>query len=360
MISFGAPTSFGQPFLVVWFALVFVQTFSAVRAQENQPVTPATPPTEAQTAAANPYAICITAQDEQMPWMDRTHERLSRNVCYSAIWFDRFFGDEGAEEIVADRYIRVIGWADWQENAHKDLDIKIRARFDLPHLRKFGQRLALVFSDEDESDVTTIVREQNEEDPNLSPGETKQRTMGLRWQMLSKASSSLSLNTSIHLRFPFKPSFNARYHYTHHFSTVSLLRFSQNAFWQWEEGLGERTRVDMEHLLTPTSMIRWSNSALYSQESDGLEWVSNLGWYYTTDHKQSTAVDASINGYTAPSSRIDAYRVGFRHRQNFLRSWLFWQIEPYVQWQYDENYRPTFGATLEFEVLLGQRKSGAW
>lgn len=308
----------------------------------------------------NPYAICQPDHAMGEAWVDRTHEKLSLNVCHTAVWFDRFFGEEGAEEVAADRYIRVIGDWDWEENEASQLGVRVRAKFELPHLRRFGHRISLVFSDEDETDVTDIVRAENEEDPNLSPGETKRRSLGLRWDIQRQPESSFSLSSNIRLRFPFKPSINARYRYIYGFSARSLARFTQNVFWQLEEGFGERTRVDLERLTGPRTLLRWSSSAMYSQESDGLEWVSSVAMYFTPDHRQSMSVDFSVNGHTEPEGELEAYRAGLRYRRNIFRKWLFWQLEPYVRWPHDNDYKATFGITTQLEVLLGRRKSNDW
>ncbi len=305
----------------------------------------------------DPYAICASRENPtDGEWVDQTHEHLSLNICRAAIWFDRFFGDEQAVEVDADRYIRIIGETDWAETEGHSPSIRVRARFDLPHLRQFGQRLSLVFSDEEETQVTNIMREENQEDPTLSPGDIRRRAMGVRWVTNSTPHSSLSFSSSIRIKAPFKPSIQGRYRYTHTFAPNALARITQTLFWQWDDGFGERSRLDLERMIAPNTLLRWTTSAMLAQESQGLEWLSGVSLYHTLVRASSLSVDATVNGYTEGDGGVDDYRLGFRYRQNIFRKWLFFEIEPYVHWPQATEHNSTLGIAARVEVLLGRKR----
>ena len=65
-------------------------------------------------------------------------------------------------------------------------------------------------------------------------------------------------------------------------------------------------------------------------------------------------------GVTKPDTVVDTYRVRSRLRRNFYRDWLFYEIEPQLEWRRDEEnggYYPVGAITRRVEVQFGW-KSG--
>lgn len=293
-------------------------------------------------------------------WFDRTHDYLSTNVCETAIWFDRFFGDPRDVEENADRFIRIVNALEWDELDELNYRIKVRARIELPRFKRFGKSLSLILTGEDESDINNVFPEDEQiiEDNPTSQGDTEaKRALSLLWDVQKDAQSSFSVGSSIRLRSRLKPLFNVRYRYTYGWDKEHLVRATQNLFWEEDEGFGERTRLDYEILLKPKTLLRWSASGMYSQKSEGFEWGVGASLFHHLSTKRSLSLDWTTQGDTEPTSEINQHRLGMRYRQNFYRPWLFFEIEPAMFWPLEDDHHLNFGIALRLEIQLGRKRN---
>jgi hypothetical protein len=46
---------------------------------------------------------------------------------------------------------------------------------------------------------------------------------------------------------------------------------------------------------------------------------------------------------------IDNYTLSYRYRFNALREWLFFEVEPFIEFPEEENYTTTPGVALRIE-----------
>jgi len=61
-----------------------------------------------------------------------------------------------------------------------------------------------------------------------------------------------------------------------------------------------------------------------------------------------------IYGNTSFEDWVNNYRVYLRYRHNFLRSWLFYELEPQVAWPRDSNgnFPVNYAFTVRLEVVF--------
>jgi hypothetical protein len=61
---------------------------------------------------------------------------------------------------------------------------------------------------------------------------------------------------------------------------------------------------------------------------------------------------AGIAARTRPSTVVENYRVYTRYRRNFLRSWLYYELEPDINWprEDDGSRKAVLGGTVRLEI----------
>ncbi len=318
----------------------------------------AAPSAEKTTVSAVEH-VCQGALSANSPWLDRTHDYLSANVCQAAVWFDRFFSDARDEEENADRFIRLVNELEWDELNGMDLNLRVRARIELPRFKRFGQSMSLILTGENNNDANMVFPQDEaiiESNPSVTGNTQSKRSLGLLWDVKRDPQSAFSIGSSIRLRSQLKPLFDVRYRYTYEVDEQNLIRATQNLFWESDEGFGERTRLDYEVLLQPKTLLRWSASGMYSQKSDGYEWGIGASIFRNLSRKQSVSFDWTITGDTQPKSEVNEYRFGIRYRQNFYRPWLFFEIEPEAFLPLEDDYALNWGIALRLEVQLGRKR----
>ncbi len=306
--------------------------------------------------------FCIREGSVKPSWADKTHLYLSENVCGAALWFDSFFADERDVAENVDRYVRVIGSTVWDKEDGFDASARITARMDFPWFKK---KLHLLLENESESDARDVLSGGTDSkvgDPTVGlRKQPKETTLSLRWHVLQERASAFSLRAGLRVS-PSSPGvrLKARYRYTYGLGERMLARFTQQVFWHPKDQFGENSRVDLERLLTPRNLLRWSLVGGKSQEnSDGFEWTASLNLFRNITRKKAFSVGAWVSGHTEPRREMANYGFSARYRQNVYRKWLFLEVEPSMSWRVDEagdHYEPTPAIIFRVEMQFGRKE----
>lgn len=140
------------------------------------------------------------------------------------------------------------------------------------------------------------------------------------------------------------------------------LRPLQRVRYSLEDEFEEETLMYFDRRISSTEMVRLLLKRESETQKYGQRYSTQISYFNTLEN------DLGFNNYIALSgdsqffknhpayipdghehSGIDNYRVGMVWKEQFFREWLFYEVEPIVEWsriyRYDENY--IFKATLE-------------
>ena len=56
---------------------------------------------------------------------------------------------------------------------------------------------------------------------------------------------------------------------------------------------------------------------------------------------------------TSPNHRLESSILRVRYRRNFLRKWLFYEVDPQLAFRNDEDFDPKAGITFQVDVVFG-------
>ena len=57
-----------------------------------------------------------------------------------------------------------------------------------------------------------------------------------------------------------------------------------------------------------------------------------------------------VDGLNKPSYKEEQVLLSMRYKRNVLRPWLFVEIEPFLLWLREENFRTSVGIAMRLEV----------
>ncbi|MEW6444735.1 MAG: hypothetical protein ACOZAQ_02060 [Pseudomonadota bacterium] len=280
--------------------------------------------------------VSPTQGDE--PWYDRAHAGASDWLVGAAARLDSFFGDPRAiEEDYSETYIRLrvgMGYSrldetEWLSQAY--------AKVPLPRL---SRRLNLYVSGgaEDESLAA---------DPKESLQKTERSTsLGVQYVLDDSARGRWSLIGS------FDPSLKLRYRYLQPLGSDWYARYTQTFYWDEDKDTGAALRGDIERLLRPDTLLRFTLDGDYWDGEDGLRWTAGGALLQKLDARAALAYDLSVRGVSRPDWVIGQYRAGVRYRRNFFRSWMFYEIEPALRWSRDTH---VVGDRMRFDPVIFMR-----
>jgi len=281
-------------------------------------------------------------EQENDHWMQGLHETVSDSVYQSAQWFDSFFIANDSEQQSPTTTAKIrFAWLpksrDWSE-----IKVRFRVRVKLPH---FQDRLSVVLSDETDDELNNLplesadTRSSAEEDKfslalNYTQDKKKDRLMNYR---LGISGGDIYARAKHKRRF----EINAQ---------QSFL-FEPSTYYYLDDGLGAKLLLEYDYQLSHKSQLRINYSIRGSAAFSGIRWKH--GFYKL---HQINATTASILSLQAEGERngkrgfvIDKYTLGYRYRFNALRDWLFFEIEPFLEFPEQENYSTTPGIALRVE-----------
>lgn len=330
-------------------APVYAEPNAALVESQVNPAAPETETTQVSTEA--PAQADTTQVSTDVPkqenvkegWLDRGHASVENRAEKLAVWADNFFGSPRSVEESPTSVLRLRPRYEWDEEDGSEWKLRATGRLKLPQLNK---RVSLVFI-KDDNDL-------GEEfyDPGIaSDGDS---TAGLQYRLSKSDTSKVYLIAG--MKAGPKGKLGGRYRFQVPFWSTNRFRFSEELFWIGGDGFGTLTRLDIDHSPRKETLWRWASKGEYSEESSGLEWSTRLDRAHKIDEKSAYRFYGFFAGET-DSDLLTNRGFGAAYRRQFLREWLFWEIEPQYGWRKSEPEDEREGvATIQFklEMVFGE------
>lgn len=282
--------------------------------------------------------------DEEDGWIDDGHDYAARKANEMTQWVDNFFGNDERDLEQAESRLRLRTIYDWDQRLSNEVKFRLGGKVNLPQI---SDRLDLVFRGEDMDGMGERDSERYDEDRvgfQLQVGNTeleKHRfdlTMGI---------SSAGLRPGV--KYVFQDAFAKNLNF----------RFTQRVMHENDEGLYGTSQFVLDKALDERSLVRSYTRLMRGEETDGLEWSTNLSyarvWNNDRGRVGATWYYIGAEGQTEPYDHVSNYMVGVRFRRQAYRDFLFWEVEPSYNWRIDEPYFDRDGAwkiVLRLEFLL--------
>ena len=299
--------------------------------------------------------------------MEKTHDRIEQDILDQVVRLDDFFGNVKTEPKRKTRY-----YLRWRNSFRVGENGTVRPGMTLRAsvvLSRISDRLRLAVTGDDEPDQTSPGLPEDPGNPGFDRTSRNARLVNteLRYGLVKTSALDLFLGAGFRVKIPPEGFVRSRFQFVHNLDEVSLFRFGETLFIKNTSGLGETTEIDLERLLGRDQVVRWANSATLSEEFGGLEWGTELSLAKQLSPKSAVTFGGGVYGNTRDAAMMGNYKLFTRYRRNFLRSWLFYELEPEVSWPRNEagQYLATFAITGRIEVVFQgdaakDRSGGGW
>jgi hypothetical protein len=275
-------------------------------------------------------------------WMQGLHETVTNSVYQSAQWFDSFFIDD-ANEQQSPRTTAKIRFA-WLPKSRdwNNIESRFRLKVKLPH---FQDNLSVVLSDESDDELNNLPLESANTNPRL---EDEKFSLALSYTKEKSRSRIVDFRLGVSGGDIFA---KARRKQKFSYQDRHAFLVEPSVFYYLDDGLGAKLLLEYDYQLDPKSQFRINYSIRGSEEFSGIRWKH--GFYQL---KQINSTTASVLGIQVEGERngdrgfiIDNYTLSYRYRFNALREWLFFEVEPFIEFPEEENYTTTPGVALRIE-----------
>jgi hypothetical protein len=252
-------------------------------------------------------------------------------------WFSSFFRDEIFDDVYTKSYVIVRGTVEYD---HRTDDVsfsgRVKASLALP---KTEDRLHFYIEDEDNDDLGS-----------RDFGKDTRSNIGLRYfqenDRLIKSSYSLGLHS---LDDPYaRATFWLPYQIG-----AWRNRISQKFQYSVDEKFEEETRFYFDRILDDDSFVRFLAARWTIEEIEGMQYFGNIVYNKITSFNKGYQIGVSALGHTEPENEITQYAVYGVYKENIYRKWLFYEIEPRVEWDREYDFDPNYKLLVSLEIFFG-------
>jgi len=281
-------------------------------------------------------------------WLDRSHNNLLLHTQEAATWFDHFFGDYSDNEDPATMRTRLTLGADISQHDVSSGYARVRVKVKLPKLK---ERFYLELSNEDVDEYNPLPLEAKR------PQEVEEDTdnnynIALRW--IKHTTTQEKNDARIGLRSGPNIYLLGRHRRSHNLTKRVKLRLTPAIFLDSEYGAGVRLLAESEYLFDHPGLIRFSARGQFDNRSVGVEWRSGMSYTSQLSNAGAVAVGFYLHGKSDGEDDVENYSTSIRLRKQFWRSYLFYEIEPYIDWPAEDNYRTNSGFALSMQMVIGE------
>ncbi|WP_156896354.1 hypothetical protein [Aestuariibacter salexigens] len=281
---------------------------------------------------------------EENVWLDNWHRSVSDAFTSTAQQLDNFFADEDTfnnEDAKAEGRIR-LGWEPRTRDI-AEFDLRFRIRVKLPALK---DRVDLLLSDdEDDQPADSIAAARNDA---LERRDSANLALRFRSTPDAKISQRIGAGRRDQLFY------RVRYRDDYRLSPSSRLVYEAELHYYTRDRFGTRLRFNYEHDHDARSAFRFRNQLYFRDDENHWIWTHELQRLEQLTSHSALIFTFSAEGLNKPSYQVEQVYLSARWRDNRIRDWLYFEVEPFVLWLREEDFAPSFGLGMRFEYYYGR------
>ncbi len=145
--------------------------------------------------------------------------------------------------------------------------------------------------------------------------------------------------------------FRARHKRAYNWAEKHRLKIEPTLFYFLDDGFGSRLFLEYDYQITQKSQFRIDYSIRHSQAFSGIRWQQGIYILNQLSEKKATVFGFEIKGELNHDREftVDEYSINYRYRFNALEEWLFFEIEPFLEFTEEDNFKLTPGIGLRVE-----------
>ncbi len=297
--------------------------------------------------------FAATAPEEAPPpgpmgIIEEAHKAVSEQVESTSTSLDRFFGGERIYYESTGSYARLRTGMVVNEGGGLGFSGDLRVKLSLPNTE--NRLKLLVESNPEEQLDETDNRLQNNP---LIVAQQSTYAAALQAKLRHDEAWDISTDAGIKLRLPPDPFVRLRARRS--FITQRwVLRATQGLFWFTSQGVGARTRLDMERPFGNDYFFRSTSEAIWHNNTDNFDLRQTLALFQEISPRRRAIYQFSAVGESRPLVRSTSYILDVRLRQQVHKDWLFVELNPRAEWARDNDFNPAYTLLLLVDVVFGK------
>lgn len=289
-------------------------------------------------------------------WLDRMQAGLYRGMCLTAAKFDGLFGSTRFDDEYEATNGSLSAGALWDQRDGLDPTVRFSFRMKLPQL---NDRFNVFIGRVDREEHVTELRDDFDALPRqFGHQEDDALLLGLGYRQPAHGAGYFDFDAGTELDFPLDPYIKGRYRITLPFFERNVLRLRETVFWQQSERSGVTSRIDLDRLLAERFLARWTGSATWTQNTEGVRWRSSATVFQNLGAGRALAYQLEASGETRRDVALEDYGFRLVFRRRIFRDWLFLELQSSISWPREtllETRERNLGVGAAVEMTFGER-----
>ncbi len=328
------------PLLFLMLFLCSALTYAGdTQSEKNQP-----PSTQEGTGEKSHEKEAITPQTATPSddWSNTLHDSIANSVYQSALWFDSFFTENDAEQQTPKTSAKIrLGWLPKRRDL-TETEVKFRLKVSLPNLKN---KTDLIFSDDSDDNLGDLPLESS--DIRTS---TDQESFSAAIRYIQKR----EVNHFIDYRLGISSAdvfIRARHKRRFFWWKKHGFKLEPSLYYFVQDGFGAKLLLEYDYQIDQSNQYRINYTVRASESFQGEKWKQGSYHLKQLSDNRAAALGLVVEGryHSDQGSYIDKYTFSYRYRFNALRSWLFFEVEPFVEWAKKEDFTASPGIALRIE-----------
>lgn len=276
----------------------------------------------------------------QMGALDDSYCYLNYGVDSTANVINQWFTHEGGDNSTpASTRGRLRFGLEPRSGDLAEVDFRFKIRVKLPALE---DRVELFFSDEEGDINQQAVKAARSEEL----GNRDQTVLALQFKnnIADKVSYRIGFGrgSQLYTRARFSDKFEL--------SPQATMRYFAEANYYSGDKLGFEVNAQYSYVFDSKSAFDLSNSFRFRNKNDSWIWRHQFQYLRVGKNDTSYLFTASVDGISQPTYRKEQMLVSLRYKQKVLREWLYIEVEPFILWLREEDFRASIGLAIRTEV----------
>ncbi|CAB9492488.1 hypothetical protein [Alteromonas macleodii] len=286
------------------------------------------------------------AQDNEQ-WFDIWQRSFTDTMDFTVKQLDGLFVSDslpitsGRKEARAEGRIQL----SWEPRSSMltDTDLRFRIRVRLPALK---ERVDLLLSDNEDETQNNTIRAARDTGNN----DRDRTTIALRFRPEQDSHYSYRVGAGrrdqLYAMTRYKDAFA--------FSQQWAMLYDAELYYYTRDRLGAELGWAFQYEMSKKHLIRQNNRFYFRDDTNDWLWRHEVHHLFSVDQHNAVIPHLMVEGLSQPNYRVEEIYGGFRWRNNMLRDWLFFEVEPFVLWLRDEDFKTSYGLALRVEAYYGR------
>jgi hypothetical protein len=130
-------------------------------------------------------------------------------------------------------------------------------------------------------------------------------------------------------------------------------RVSQSLKYSNRYHFEEETNLYFDRFTDDDAMFRIHLGRNSKEDVAGMGYYTTLSYNKTTKFNKGYQIGVSTIGHTEPENEITKYSLYGIYKQNIYRKWLYYEIEPRVEWEKQYDFEENYLILVSLEIFFG-------